>query len=275
MLKARYANPAAIFTGVHVYLASERIKVTLKIENLNVNIENKKIINGLNLEIKKGQVHVLMGRNGSGKTTLALALLGHPKYKVSGDAFLDGKSLVGLSTEKRSSLGIFLAFQNPIEIPGVSLTNFLRMSYNSFNRKNITVFDFQKLLRDKIKIMGMKEEFMKRNVNEGFSGGEKKLSELLQLSLLKPKIAILDEIDSGLDMDSLKVASKMINEMKKDMGILIITHYKRVLEYIKPDFVHILDSGKIVKSGDANLVDELEKKGYKWFSENGERNEAG
>ncbi|OGI15706.1 Fe-S cluster assembly ATPase SufC [Candidatus Micrarchaeota archaeon RBG_16_49_10] len=248
------------------------MKVTLKIKGLEVGIEDRKIIDGFSLTVKKGEVHVLMGRNGSGKSTLALALMGHPKYRIlKGTVFLDGKSIIKLSTDKRSSMGLFLAFQNPTEVPGVSLSNFLRTSYNSASKRKVSVFEFQSLLKARMKEMGINEEFMKRGVNEGFSGGERKLSELLQLSILKPKVAILDEIDSGLDMDSLKVASKIINAMKKETGILIITHYKRVLEHIKPDFVHILDGGRIVKSGDVRIVGQLEKKGYRWFSEDGDR----
>jgi Fe-S cluster assembly ATP-binding protein len=243
----------------------------LKIRDMKVGIGEKRIIDGVNLEIKKGEVHVLMGRNGSGKSSLALALMGYPKYTVNGgDAFLDGKSIVGKPTDEISRMGLFLAFQNPTEVPGVGIGNFMRTSYNSLNGKGTDVFEFQKILKGKAKELGVKDDFIRRNVNEGFSGGERKLNEVLQLSILKPKFVILDEIDSGLDIDSLKVVSKNINEMRGEMGILIITHYKRVLDYIKPDFVHILDRGKIIKSGGMSLVEELEEKGYKWFSENGE-----
>lgn len=250
--------------------------MTLEIKDLHVNVDEKEIISGLNLKVKKGEVHVLMGRNGSGKSTLAMTLMGHPKYKISnGSIMLNKKMITDLPTDERSRMGLFLAFQSPAEVPGVSITNFLRTSYNSQNGNKVPVFEFHKNLKDQVKKMGISNEFIKRNVNESFSGGEKKLNELLQLSILKPKIAILDEIDSGLDIDSLKTASKIINEMKDDMGILIITHYKKVLDYINPDYVHILDKGKIIKSDGKDLVEELEKKGFKWFSENGGGNEAG
>src|SRR3989344_1809973 len=249
------------------------IENNLLIKNLYVSISQKKIVKGASLEIKKGEVHALMGPNGSGKSTLSFAVMGHPKYLVdSGDILFNGQSIKEMPSENRARLGIFLSFQYPTEIPGVRYSNFLRLALNA-NRKSqgqepISVLEFSKLLKQELKKLGMDESFSTRYLNEGFSGGEKKRSEILQLAVLKPKIAILDETDSGLDIDALKVVSNGINTLKNpDNGILLITHYNRILRYIQPDKVHILVKGRIIRSGGHELARELDEKGYEWANE--------
>ena len=240
----------------------------LKIEDLHVNVEDKKILQGFNLEIKPGEIHAIMGPNGSGKSTLANVLSGKEGYRIKkGKITFLKKNLLNLEPEKRAGEGLFLAFQYPVEIPGVTGVNFLRTTVNSVRKykkqKELDGVNFLKILRKKAKFIKMDEKLIKRSVNTGFSGGEKKRSEILQMILLEPKLAILDETDSGLDIDALKTVANGVNNLKnKDRSFLIITHYQRLLNYIIPDKVHILLKGKIIRSGDKNLAIELEKKGY-------------
>lgn len=246
----------------------------LKIENLHVSINNKKILNGINLNIDPGEIHVIMGPNGSGKSTLSSVIAGKTDYKVEeGNLFFNGKSILNLSPEERSHIGIFLSFQYPIEIPGLSIMNFLRTSINSIRiarqLKKINTSEFIKKVENISKIFNINKEFLYRPLNYGFSGGEKKLSEILQMAIIEPKLSILDEIDSGLDIDILRIVSKGINILKNDKNsLLIITHYQRFLEYVIPDYIHILYKGKIVKSGNKNISFELEKKGYDYIKNN-------
>jgi Fe-S cluster assembly ATP-binding protein len=243
----------------------------LEIKNLKASINEIEILKDLNLTINKGEIHAIMGPNGSGKSTFSKVIAGHPAYKVvSGEILFNGNSILDLNPEERSHLGIFLAFQYPIEIPGVSNEDFLRLAYNSkLKSQNIPEVDpieFLTLINDKLKIIDMSASFLNRNVNEGFSGGEKKRNEILQMALLNPQLSILDETDSGLDIDALKVISKGINAyMSSEKAIVLITHYQRLLDYIKPDYIHVMQNGKIVKTGNAELAIELEKKGYEWL----------
>ena len=241
---------------------------TLKVEDLYVEVEGKEIIKGVTLEIKKGEVIALMGPNGSGKSTLSFALMGHPKYKITkGRILLDGEDITNCSADERARKGLFLSFQYPAEISGITFANFLRSAMNARNPdKKIAVFDFLKLLKEKMKQLSMPEKFAERYLNEGFSGGEKKRAEILQLLLLQPRIALLDETDSGLDIDFFKIVADGVNSAKKDMGILVITHYQRLLNYITPDKIHVFYQGKIIASGDKELAVELEKHGYKKFT---------
>jgi Fe-S cluster assembly ATP-binding protein len=246
----------------------------LKIENLHAKIvneneqEEKKIINGLNLEINAGETHAIMGPNGSGKSTLSKVLAGHPSYEItSGSIEFMGKDLINMEADERANAGLFLAFQYPLEIPGVNNLNFLRMAYNSkqkyLNQNEMDPLDFDDFIEEKIKILQMDTKFLDRNLNEGFSGGEKKKNEILQLLTLNPSLAILDETDSGLDIDALRIVANGINTFKtENNAVLMITHYKRLLDYVKPDFVHVLTKGKIVRSGGAELALELEQEGY-------------
>lgn len=245
---------------------------TLEIKNFEVSIEGKKIVKGINLELNKGEVTVIMGPNGSGKSTLASALMGHPKMQAEGTAKLEGKNILELSPEERSKAGLFLSFQYPAEIPGVTVSNFLRTAINARRPKEnpIKIPEYIKMLNEKMKLLKVPKEFASRYLNTGFSGGEKKKMEILQLAVLNPKFAILDETDSGLDIDSLKKVCEGINAVKKenkDMAILVITHYQRMLNYLKPDTVMIMLDGKIVKKGKAMLANELEEKGYDAFRE--------
>lgn len=243
----------------------------LEIKNLRAYIDNIEIIKNLDLTINKGEIHAIMGPNGSGKSTFSKVLAGHPAYKVSkGEILFNGKSILELEPEDRSHLGIFLAFQYPIEIPGVSNEDFLRLAYNSKlksqNKDEIDPIEFFSLINKKLQIVNMAPAFLSRNVNEGFSGGEKKRNEILQMALLDPELSILDETDSGLDIDALKIISQGINTfMTPDKAIILITHYQRLLDYVKPDYIHVMQDGKIVKTGTAELAKELEQKGYEWL----------
>lgn len=236
----------------------------LEIQNLHVSTDNKEILKGVNLIINKGEVHAVMGPNGSGKSSLSLALMGHPRYKITaGKILLDGKNINLLTPDKRAKLGLFLAMQYPVAVPGVSVFNLLRSANKNLEREKISALEFQNKVKKEMKGLKIDEKFLTRSINDGFSGGEKKKAEILQLSILKPKYAILDETDSGLDVDALKTVSKGISTVAgSDIGILLITHYQRILKYVKPDFVHILVDGRIVKSGDFKLAEEIEEKGY-------------
>ncbi len=242
----------------------------LKIKDLKVSIEDKEILKGINLDVLKGKVHVLMGPNGSGKSTLAQTIMGNPMYTVtSGDIVLENESILDLEPHARALKGIFLSFQYPSEVTGVTISNFLRMIYNKRHVQNLSPVKFRKILEDKMNALGMNTDFAQRYLNDGFSGGEKKRMEMLQMSILEPKIAILDETDSGLDIDALKIVSNAVNTLKKDtnMSVLIITHYTRILQHIQADKVHILQDGVIVREGNRELADELEQKGYAPFGE--------
>jgi len=246
----------------------------LKIDNLQVSIGGKAILKGVNLVIRQGEVHALMGPNGSGKSTLSYALMGHPNYEVTGGtATLDGRDLLEMEPDERAKAGLFLAFQYPTSIPGVTVANFLRHAVSNVrnpDRKEgedlISMRDFRKEIRSEMDELGMDPEFARRYLNEGFSGGEKKRAEVLQLAMLRPAFAILDETDSGLDIDAVRVVSEGVNRVaaKNATGVLVITHYQRILNYIKPGFVHILFGGRIVESGGPELVDVLEREGYDW-----------
>lgn len=241
----------------------------LEIKDLHVSIDGKEILKGVNIKFENGKTHVIMGPNGSGKSTLANTIMGNPRYKVTkGKILFDGKDITNASPDQRAKKGIFLSFQNPSEIEGVAISNFLRMSLNSLKNKKISVLEFHKTLKEKLKMLNLPENFAERHLNIGFSGGEKKKSEILQLAILNPKIAILDEADSGLDIDSLKAIASGINLLTDKNKInIIITHYKRILEYLKPDKIFVMKSGKIVLEGGNELVDKLEKKGYGWVNE--------
>jgi Fe-S cluster assembly ATP-binding protein len=241
----------------------------LKITNLHVKIESTEILKGVSLTLEKGKVHALMGPNGSGKSTLANVLMGNPKYEITqGKIELDGVDITHAAPDERAKAGLFLSFQYPSEITGVSIANFLRTAYNATHTAKLSILEFRKLLKEKQEILGVTDEFINRYLNEGFSGGEKKRSEILQLLTLDPQYAILDETDSGLDIDALKAVSEGINVFKsEEKCILIITHYKRILEYIKPDVITIIKEGVVVHEGDGSLVDKLEEEGYGWITQ--------
>jgi len=243
----------------------------LEIRNLHAVIDGKEILKGVDLSVKAGEIHAIMGPNGSGKSTLAKILAGHPSYEVTqGEVLYQGRNLLEIEADERAREGVFLAFQYPIEIPGVSNANFLRMAYNEKakheGREELDPLEFDDLIQEKIKIVEMDKSFINRSVNEGFSGGEKKRNEILQMAVLEPKLAVLDETDSGLDIDALRIVAGGVNKLaNKDNAIILVTHYQRLLDYIEPHFVHVLYQGRIAKSGGKELAVDLEKKGYDWI----------
>lgn len=247
----------------------------LVIKNLHVNIDGKEIIKGLDFTLPKGEIHAIMGPNGTGKSTLAYTLMGHPAYEVTeGEVFFKGVNILELEPNERSILGIFLAFQYPVAIPGVTVANFIRSAVNSRRRatnpddKGVPLLEFRKEVKQKMELLKMDSSFAGRYLNEGFSGGEKKRAEILQMAMLKPEIAILDETDSGLDIDALKIVADGVNTLRgSDLGVVIITHYQRILNYIKPDYVHVMMDGRIVESGGSDLALHLEEHGYDWIRE--------
>jgi Fe-S cluster assembly ATP-binding protein len=245
----------------------------LTIKNLHAQIEDNQILRGINLEVKPGEVHAIMGPNGSGKSTLASVLAGREDYEVTdGEVLFDGKDLLELAPEERAREGVFLAFQYPVEIPGVSSTNFLKTAVNQIREyKGLDPLDavsFLKLIKEKMKLVEIDQSLLSRSLNEGFSGGEKKRNEIFQMAVLDPKLAILDETDSGLDIDALRIVANGVNQLKRaDNAVIVVTHYQRLLDYIVPDFVHVLYQGRIVKSGDKSLALELEEKGYDWIKD--------
>tara|TARA_B110000483_G_scaffold13087_1_gene14876 strand:+ start:1347 stop:2099 length:753 start_codon:yes stop_codon:yes gene_type:complete len=245
----------------------------LKITNLHAHIDEKSILKGINLEIKPGEVHAIMGPNGSGKSTLASVIAGKEEYEVEkGEITLEGQNIDELSVEERAHKGIFLSFQYPVEIPGVTVTNFMKTSLNEMRKSkgldDMPAKEMLKLIREKSELLEIDRKFLSRSLNQGFSGGEKKRNEIFQMAMLEPKLAILDETDSGLDIDALRIVANGVNKLKsKDNAVVIITHYQRLLDYIVPDFVHVLYNGKIVKSGTKKLAIELEEKGYDWIKQ--------
>ena len=245
----------------------------LEIKNLHASVEDKAILKGINIEVKAGEVHAIMGPNGSGKSTLASVIAGKEEYEVEkGQILLDGQDIEELAAEERAHKSVFLSFQYPIEIPGVSVTNFIKTAINA-NRKakgleDMPAKDMLKMIREKAELLEIDRKFLSRSLNEGFSGGEKKRNEIFQMAMLEPKLAILDETDSGLDIDALRIVANGVNKLKsKDNAVIVITHYQRLLDYIVPDFVHVLYNGKIVKSGGKELAHQLEEKGYDWIKE--------
>jgi Fe-S cluster assembly ATP-binding protein len=247
----------------------------LVVRNLHVSIEGKEILKGVDITIRQGEVHAVMGPNGTGKSTLSYAVMGHPSYEVTeGEVLFKGQNILELEPDERSRLGVFLAFQYPVSIPGVTVANFLRTAINARRRaanpedKGVPIPEFRKMMRERMDHLRMDNSFAGRYLNEGFSGGEKKRAEILQLAMLKPEIAILDETDSGLDIDALRIVSEGVNALRgKDLGVMVITHYQRILNYIKPDYVHIMMGGRIVESGGADLALHLEEHGYDWVRE--------
>lgn len=245
----------------------------LKINELNVAVNAQSILKGINLQVNPGEVHAIMGPNGSGKSTLSKVLAGHPSYEVTGgEVTYLGQDLLPLSPEERAQAGIFMSFQYPVEIPGVTNINFLKASVNAVrkgqDRNTLDAIEFLSFIREKCQLLDMDESFLYRSINEGFSGGEKKRNEILQMAALEPKLAILDETDSGLDIDALRIISQGVNAMRSpERSIILVTHYQRLLDYIEPDFIHVLVNGRIIMSGDKSLALELEKKGYSWLEE--------
>ena len=245
----------------------------LKINNLHASIEDKAILKGINLEVKAGEVHAIMGPNGSGKSTLASVIAGKEEYEVTeGNILLEGEDIDELAAEERAHKGVFLSFQYPVEIPGVSVTNFMKTAINETRKakglEDMPAKDMLKMIREKSELLEIDRKFLSRSLNEGFSGGEKKRNEIFQMAMLEPKLAILDETDSGLDLDALRIVANGVNKLKsKDNAVIVITHYQRLLDHIVPDFVHVLYNGKIVKSGGKELAHELEATGYDWIKE--------
>lgn len=251
----------------------------LKISNLHASIEDREILKGINLEIKPGEVHAIMGPNGSGKSTLSQVIAGRDTYAVTaGTIEFEGKDILGLLPEERAGEGIFLAFQYPVEIPGVSNTYFLKTALNSVRKyrglEELDAMDFMSIIQDKISLLGMRDDLLSRSVNEGFSGGEKKKNDIFQMAVLEPKLALLDETDSGLDIDALRIVANGVNSLRDGRrSMLVVTHYQRLLDYIVPDYVHVLSDGKIVRSGGRELALELEEKGYAWIDQANSGNE--
>jgi Fe-S cluster assembly ATP-binding protein len=249
---------------------ASKTKEILRVEDLHVDVDGKSILKGVNLTINAGEVHALMGRNGSGKSTLSYALMGHPKYTVTkGKIYFQGTDITQMSVDERARLGLSLAFQYPVAIPGVSVSNFLRAAVKAKRGKDVPVKEFRAELKKVMGELGVPNEFLSRYINDGFSGGEKKRLEIMQLAMLKPSLSVLDETDSGLDIDALKTVSEGINRLvtpDSESGILLITHYQRILNYVKPEFVHIFEDGKIIKTGDSDLSLKLEEQGYDWVS---------
>ncbi len=241
----------------------------LRIEDLRVAVDGKQIVNGLSLTVPAGEVHAIMGPNGSGKSTLANALMGHPRYHVSGGhVYLKGEEITALRPDERARRGLFLAMQYPTAIPGVTMVNFLRAALKAVQGRDVPVREFRQRLQEALVLLKMDEAFARRYVNDGFSGGEKKRAEVLQMSILRPSVAVLDETDSGLDIDALRTVAEGINALRgPEMGVLLITHYQRILNYITPDRVHVLYKGRIVRSGGSELASELEAKGYDWITQ--------
>ena len=243
----------------------------LEIRDLHASVDGKEILKGINLKVKKGEVHAIMGPNGSGKSTLAKVLAGHPSYEVTGgEVIYDGKNLLEMSPDERARAGVFMAFQYPVEVPGVSNAQFLRLAYNErqkhLGEEELDPLEFKDLLKEKAALVEMDASFMTRSVNEGFSGGEKKRNEILQMAVLDPKLAVLDETDSGLDIDALRIVAEGVNKLHSpEKASIVVTHYQRLLNYIVPDFVHVLSGGRIVKEGGKELALELEEKGYDWL----------
>lgn len=254
-------------------MIKENSEVILSVRDLTADVDGNQILKGLNLDVKAGEIHAIMGPNGSGKSTFSKVLAGHPAYDVTGgEIIFHGQNLLEMEPEERAIAGVFLAFQYPIEIPGVSNLDFLRVAYNS-RRKNqgleeIDTFDFEDLVQEKLEVVKMNPSFLERSLNEGFSGGEKKRNEILQMALLEPKLAILDETDSGLDIDALKIVADGVNQLTNpENGTILITHYQRLLNYIEPDFVHVMAGGRILRTGGKELALELESRGYDWVLE--------
>ena len=251
----------------------ENSDILLSVKNLTAEVDGNSILKGVNLEVKAGEIHAIMGPNGSGKSTFSKVLAGHPAYNVtSGEVTFQGEKLLEMEAEERARAGVFLAFQYPLEIPGVSNLDFLRVAYNSRRKQQgleeLDSFDFDELVQDKLEIVKMNPAFLSRSVNEGFSGGEKKRNEILQMAILEPTVAILDETDSGLDIDALKIVANGVNQLASaDNATILITHYQRLLNYIVPDYVHVMAEGRIIKSGGKELALELESRGYEWVLE--------
>jgi Fe-S cluster assembly ATP-binding protein len=254
-------------------MSQENNQTLLSVRNLTATVEGTQILNGVNLDIQPGEIHAIMGTNGSGKSTLSKVLAGHPDYEVTGGEVLyQGKNLLEMEPNERSLAGIFMAFQYPVEIPGVSNLDFLRAAYNSQRKaqgvEEIDAFDFEDLVEEKLDLVKMDSSFLDRSLNEGFSGGEKKRNEILQMALLEPTMAILDETDSGLDIDALKTVAHGVNQLRSpNKAILLITHYQRLLNHIVPDYVHVMANGQIITTGNKELAEELEDKGYDWIKE--------
>ncbi len=249
--------------------AASKSDIDLRVEELQASVEGKPILKGVNLHVRGGEVHAIMGPNGSGKSTLANTLAGHPRYEVTGGrALLNGEDILSLEPDERAQRGLFLAFQYPVEVPGVTVANFLRQSLKGIRGTEMPFAEFRKKLLEMMELLEMDQSMAARYLNEGFSGGEKKRNEILQMSMLEPKLAIMDETDSGLDIDALKIVSNGVNKLRgPNIAIVVITHYQRILRYIEPDFVHVMVDGRIVRSGGKDLALALEEKGYEWIRE--------
>jgi Fe-S cluster assembly ATP-binding protein len=254
-------------------MIGKNARVLLEVRNLTAKVAGVEIIKGMNLTVRAGEVHAIMGPNGSGKSTFAKALAGHPAYEVTGgEAMFDGKNLLEMAAEERARAGLFLGFQYPVEVPGVANSQFLRLAYNTVQgargKDELDPLEFDDFVRERMKLLEMDPAFLDRSVNEGFSGGEKKRNEILQMALLEPKLAFLDETDSGLDIDALRIVANGVNELlTPDNAVVLVTHYQRLLNYIVPDYVHVMEGGRIIKTGDKALALELESRGYDWIAQ--------